>query len=428
MEKKETAFAASRRDITPGTGFPAIHEKMPIKHSDKEEKSTLFDFLFGGTDSSAADAGHSGVFLNGGNREKTLSELKAMFRQKAEAAAEEESGRVTEAGLGENLKNAASDGDIPDNRSDVDVPSDNGKTAREDSNEAIPQRGTAMDITLDAQKQEQKQEDAGDATEDLPAGFGRDSVSTEAIRRSTETEEPEEEEEVRTEGYMPPLPLDYTPNMQIPLDDCIYSMFIGEICEAEDPKKYEIYFMVAPFEIRENEPSCNILMYAYFKNQNYSVTSPLTNDTKNSILCQIAEFQFLIRGSFKDGVWSSDIQLTGTSLRRNDVFDIKKIFHHNAEKPGGNGHIRFTYDGYINHKEITSVGSVDVFPMDSTGRIFVVVRCMEDFTDIFYTDEPVPVELKTADGCRILSVSMEEKNVTAKLENFMEAGGEAGSE
>lgn len=259
--------------------------------------------------------------------------------------------------------------------------------------------------------------------DDLFAGFCRDSVRTEAIRRSAEAEEPEVVMEERSEGYMPPLPIDYTPNMQLALDDCAFSMFIGEICEADDRKKYEIYFMVAPFELRENDPSCNILMYAYFKNQNYSVTSPLTDDLKNSILCQIAEFQFLVRGSFRDGVWSSEIQLTGSSLRRNDIFDIKRNYHHNPKHSGGNGHIRFTYDGYINHKEITSVGSIDVFPMDIKGDAFIVVRCMEDFVDIFYTDAPDPIELKTAEEKKILSVFKRDGIVAAVLQSFRDDAG-----
>lgn len=390
MGKKETRETG---------GFPTIHETVTTeKNNGKEENAALLDFLFGGASAEDEDDKDADTqsFAHDDEKERKVRELKEHFRQKAAAYTEETS-------RGGSPRDVSSDGrDTPS----ADVSSDD--------------EDVSPDISHFSCEDIQQ--------EDMFADFDRNSVRTEAIRRSVETEEPEEETEIRSEGYMPPLPLEYTPNMQISMENCVFSMFIGEICEEDDPKKYEIYFMVAPFEIRENEPSCNILMYAYFKNQNYSVTSPLTNDMKNSILCQIAEFQFLIRGSFKDGAWSSDIQLTGTSLRRNDIFDIKKSYHHNAKKTDENGHIRFTYDGYINHKEITSVGSVDAFPMDIKGNAFVVVRCMEDFTDIFYTDEPVPIELKTTEGHRILSVFREGNTITAKLDDFLEAGGEADSE
>lgn len=355
---------------------------------------TMLDFLFGmeerkeGYTEQEANGGYSEVILRDNVREdekeRTKKELTRIFRHQVETYGEAE--LCGESPVGNK--------DIPEEDKHV-------RSEVADRRDGVEGQG------------------------DLLAGFDRDSVRTEAIRRSMEAEEVEESVEELSEGYMPPLPIGYIPNMQLALDDCAFSMFIGEICEADDRKKYEIYFMVAPFELRENEPSCNILMYAFFKNQNYSVTSPLTNGLKNSILCQIAEFQFLVRGSFRDGVWSSEIQLTGSSLRRKDIFDIKKSFHHNPKHPGGNGHIRFTYEGYINHKEITSVGSIDVFPMDIKGETFIVVRCMEDFVDIFYTDDAVPIELKTTEGKKVLSIFKKDGIVTAELKSFgEEADGE----
>lgn len=527
MEKKET-----KRE-----GFPVIHERMPSRHTEKEDKdaAALFDFLFGkapetgqgagdastgtsggtGADAGrrqdvqeapqkdAGGSGHSGVFLSeagrkDGTKYQALREVfhQEVLRQEADAAAqapgpvmekvpEPAAEKVPELVMeraSEPVKEPEPDAErVPEPASVPEPAADAVEKAPEPVKEPEPVMEKAPEPAVEPAP-----------AETMTAGFGRNSVSAEAIRRSEEAEEPEEEVEVRTEGYLPPLPVNYTPNMQIALDDCVYSMFLGEICGADDPKKYEIYFMVAPFEIHENEPSCNILMYAFYRNQNYAITSPLTNNAKNSILCQIAEFQFLIRGSFKDGVWSSDIQLTGTSLRRNDVFEITKFCHHNAKHTGHeagpaprdsdkesgpsgnvtprrgitsndssgiityhhlttgtgnkesplqagsplaswvsdkesgpsdhlttrNGHIRFTYEGYINHKEIPSVGSVDIFPMDSEGQTYVIVRCMEDFTDIFYTDDPVPVELKSDESIRILSVSVKEGIVTAELDEF----------
>lgn len=280
-------------------------------------------------------------------------------------------------------------------------------------------------ITENASEEQHKEEPASEPVpeperepepERGPVRFGRKDANIEGERRADMEERDSEVEDLLTEGYLPPLPLDYTPNMEIALTDCVYSMFLGSIYEETATRKYDIFFMVAPFEIKENEPSSNIVLYVFYKNQNYALTS-LNNREKNSLLCQIASFSFLVRGRFTGGVWDADVQLAGESLRREDVFEIKGVRHNNPKNMGAtNGHIRFTYQGYINHPEIVSTGCVNVFPMDDYGEEFLIVRCLEDFVDIFYTDEVRGIEMHTVEGDKCLSVVNEDGIVTAKLD------------
>lgn len=238
-------------------------------------------------------------------------------------------------------------------------------------------------------------------------GFGRSDATGPSVRRYA-TKKEETAQEHADEGFQPPLTTDFTPNHQIALKDCVYSMFSGEVYGETSLRKHNIYFMIAPFEISDHSPSSNILLYAYFNGQNYATTS-LNNPDKNSLLFQVGEYQFLARGKFTDGKWSAQIQLTGDSLRRHDILDIKKTYHNNPSTLGEtNGHIRFRYQGYINRKELVSTGCVNVFPIDVNSGAFIIVRCMEDFTDIFYTDDVDHVTLYTAEG---------KKNLTIKLEN-----------
>lgn len=60
-----------------------------------------------------------------------------------------------------------------------------------------------------------------------PVHFGRRDANIESERRMDVEEKDAAEKEVLTEGYLPPLPLDYVPNMEIALTDCVYSMFLG---------------------------------------------------------------------------------------------------------------------------------------------------------------------------------------------------------
>lgn len=232
-------------------------------------------------------------------------------------------------------------------------------------------------------------------------GFSRKTANIAPIKRGRMVEEVKSDIE---EGYQPPLTDVFTPNYEISIQDCVYSMFMGEVYEETAIKKQKIYFMVAPFEIKDNDPSCNIIMYAFYNGQSYAITS-LSSPNKNSLLCQIAEFQFLVRGKFQDGVWSADIQLTKDSLRRRDVFTVEKVYHSNPATIGKtNGHIRFTYEGYINHKNLKSKGCVNVFPVDVEASEFIIVRCIEDFIDIIFTEEKPLVELHTHEGDKCLSI------------------------
>lgn len=211
----------------------------------------------------------------------------------------------------------------------------------------------------------------------------------------------ESEKEEKPQGYEPPLTGEIVPNTEIALSDCVYSIFLANVYEESSILKQKIFFMVAPFEVSEESPSVNIFMYAYMNGQSYSSNS-LKNPNKNSLYCQIGPYEFFIRGWLRDGKWQAEIKLAGNSLTRHDIFEITNVMHFSPSTLGKtNGHIRFRYKGFVNHKELESLGCVNIFPIDPNTRDFVMIRCIEDFMDVFYsTDEGKTMELQTMDGVK----------------------------
>ena len=211
----------------------------------------------------------------------------------------------------------------------------------------------------------------------------------------------EKNENDKPTGFMPPLTGDITANTEIALSDCVYSIFLANIYEESSIVKQKIFFMVAPFEVSEDTPSANIFLYAYMDGKNYSSNS-LKNPNKNSLYCQIGPYEFFIRGYVKEGKWQAEIKLAGNSLTRHDIFEITNEKHFSPESLGKtNGHIRFRYKGFVNHKDMESLGCVNIFPIDPNTRDFVMIRCIEDFMDVFYsTDEKKVMELQTMEGVK----------------------------
>ena len=211
----------------------------------------------------------------------------------------------------------------------------------------------------------------------------------------------EKDENDKPTGFMPPLTGDITANTEIALSDCVYSIFLANIYEESSIVKQKIFFMVAPFEVSEDTPSANIFLYAYMDGKNYSSNS-LKNPNKNSLYCQIGPYEFFIRGYVKEGKWQAEIKLAGNSLTRHDIFEITNEKHFSPESLGKtNGHIRFRYKGFVNHKDMESLGCVNIFPIDPNTRDFVMIRCIEDFMDVFYsTEEKKVMELQTMEGVK----------------------------
>lgn len=218
--------------------------------------------------------------------------------------------------------------------------------------------------------------------------------------------------EEKPQGYEPPLTGEIIPNTEIALSDCVYSIFLADVYEESSILKQKIFFMVAPFEVSEESPSVNIFMYAYMNGQNYSSNS-LKNPNKNSLYCQIGPYEFFIRGWLRDGKWQAEIKLAGNSLTRHDIFEITNVMHFSPSTLGKtNGHIRFRYKGFVNHKELESLGCVNIFPIDPNTRDFVMIRCIEDFMDVFYsTDEGKTMELQTMDGVKEVKAVCDEYGI-----------------
>lgn len=223
------------------------------------------------------------------------------------------------------------------------------------------------------------------------------------------------------QGFQPPLTSEIVNNFKIPLSDCVYSIFLADVYEEQAINKQRIFFMVAPFEVTEDSPSINILFYAYTDHVPYCTTS-LKNHDKNSLVCQIGQFQFLVRGSILNGKWQAEVKLTGESLRRGDILEIKQVKHFSPENLGQtNGHIRFRYKGHINRPDLTSTGCINIFPIDPNTKDCVIVRCMEDFIDYAFTDQKKELKLQTAEhGIKQLHVFCENNVLHTAFSDYIE--------
>lgn len=298
------------------------------------------------------------------------------------------------------------------------------KGEEKESSDFFPERGVTPEKPAASEEHEQAETGTDSASvqaDDLFPGFSR--IDADGIPEKTPTfrsrrpDRPGETEQ----GFQPPLTSEIENNFSIPLLDCVYSIFLADVYEEQAINKQKIFFMVAPFEVTKDSPSTNILFYAYTDHVPYCTTS-LKNHEKNSLVCQIGQFQFLVRGSILDGKWQAEVKLTGESLRRGDILEIKQVKHFSPDSLGQtNGHIRFRYKGYINRPDLMSTGCINIFPIDPNTKDCVVVRCMEDFIDYVFTDQKKELKLQTAEhGIKQLHVTCENDTLQATFSDYVE--------
>lgn len=207
------------------------------------------------------------------------------------------------------------------------------------------------------------------------------------------------------------------PVMEIPVlldeteknaDSFCYQIHKVSVAHAGESRNEEIYFMVAPLEIEENNVSTPIVAYAFHNNHVYMASSRDNNDPgKNLLIMQIGDYELLIRGVFSNYKFTSHIFTSANSSHMDDT--IAPLYNKESNPlpiKAKNGHIKFTYDGKLEGER----GTVEVFPVTeyTEGKDnFIVLHKIErangeTFGYKYATEENKKILLQTRDGLKEL--------------------------
>lgn len=146
----------------------------------------------------------------------------------------------------------------------------------------------------------------------------------------------------------------------------------------------EMRVVIAPLKIvRQATPSVPILVSVLHRGRVYTKSSyDVTEEGKNLVTLDVAEFYLLCRGSFDaNGVFHALMTTTGISANQGDILNVNslKSFGTEAGRNVRNGHVKFRYTS--DH----GPGTVEVFPADAPGvEEFIVMTKNDEFTDYLY--------------------------------------------
>ena len=275
----------------------------------------------------------------------------------------------------------------------------------------LPDTGPVLEGTEEPKEDIPAAETEADVDNPL-LSFGKKSISGKPKERPLMAKEEKKEEKSEKRGLVSPFGDKFVNTLKMPIRDCIFSMFMGEISHDKSPYTEDIYFMVAPFEMKESAVSAEILFYIFYNGMGY-IYSSIDNKENKSCYVEIpastgGTFSFIARGKWDKGKWSASVVLGISSARNKDVFSIKAHMHNNPEKAPVNPHPRFHYEGFINRDDLVSVGTVDVFPVDGSGESFIAVRCIEDFKDYIDLSLTPECEIKRTDRKENMTVSFKD--------------------
>jgi len=169
----------------------------------------------------------------------------------------------------------------------------------------------------------------------------------------------------------------------------------------------EIFFMIAPTRIERSAmgaPSVPVVVYAYYNGKTYySGSFKNGNPDKNLLRMQIGDYDFLIRGMFKDRKFESHIFPAGDSYTEDIVLHSIEQKTYNPEPAKvRNGHLRFQYEGADE-----ATGTVEVYPINEGDNTFIVMHKIEHptkgvFESQYCTEENKKILLHTKEGTREL--------------------------
>lgn len=171
-----------------------------------------------------------------------------------------------------------------------------------------------------------------------------------------------------------------------------------------------ICFMIAPLEIKKDEISTKIIVYAYLNGKAYAQCSLENTNERNTISFSAGEYEFLVRGVFEDYNFSATIIPDGITAAQNDSLMILETINYAPKtKDIQCGHIKFNYKT-SNNKD----GLIEVFPTGFDNESFVVLRQYEEWIDILKTEEDKTLT-QTADGLQEIVCMWEGDVLKAEL-------------
>jgi len=167
-------------------------------------------------------------------------------------------------------------------------------------------------------------------------------------------------------------------------DSFVYQTVRATVRHEGSNKAEEIFFMIAPIDIKKDEISTKIIAYAYLNGKTYAQASiQNTVNGRNTITLCVGEYEFLIRGIFEDYKFSAIVMPDGITVKQNDTFNILDVTNY-APQSGlaQNGHIKFRYE-----TDDKQEGLIEVFPLGIDKENFVVLRQYSEWIDVLRTEQ-----------------------------------------
>lgn len=170
----------------------------------------------------------------------------------------------------------------------------------------------------------------------------------------------------------------------------------------------EIFFTIAPLEIKKDCVSVPIIVYAFLRGKHYCVSS-LDNEDKNKALVKLAlaDYEFLIRGMIdENGKFSANIFTAGISTSQNDQINIidRRSYNPPLSKVK-NGHVKFEYDSVAGEKNM-----LEVFPVSMEENQFFILKRSGEWIDYYCTENVPKIVIQTKSGMEEL-ICLWENNI-----------------
>lgn len=146
-------------------------------------------------------------------------------------------------------------------------------------------------------------------------------------------------------------------------------------------KRTEFTVMVAPLKVLQHDDVNCPIVAAFYSRGDVAIASSYDNkDGKNTVEISIDDYEFIVRGTFTNGIFDAKISTTGISSTQGDIISVITSQKYNPTgKNVRNGHIKFHYTSAY------GPGTIEVFPFEAPGEnSFIIVEKNDEFTESYY--------------------------------------------